>query len=239
MEAERDQRSGSVDLSDTLVRRRAGASAAEQARTLHPAHPIRSRVDRLLGHRTGERAWRKGATGERVTSFWLGRLPDGWSVFHDIPVGARGANIDHLVIGPGGANIDHLVIGPGGVFTVNTKNLTGTIRLNPRTIQLNGVRTNFLSRSAAEARRAGELLAAAVGRPVEVRGVLAILADEWDIVKEPADVFVRGPRGAKNLMLTQPATLTPGEARELAAAAAKPTTWVGTPGTGSPSAFAS
>ena len=215
VEAQRDHQWGIVDLSDSLVGRRAGTSAVEQARALRLAHPIRSRVDRLLGHRTDERAWRKGAFGERVTSFWLGRLPEGWYVFHDIPVGARGANIDHLVIGP------------GGVFTVNTKNLTGSIRVNPRTIQINGVRTNYLPKASAEARRAGELLAAAVGRPVEVRGVLAIVIDEWDIVKEPTDVFVRGPRGAKNLMLTQPSTLTPQDVRELAAAAAKPSTWTG------------
>jgi hypothetical protein len=92
---------------------------------------------------------------------------------------------------------------------------------------VNGVRTNYLSKATAEARRAAELLSAAVDRPVEVRGVLAILADEWDIVKEPTDVVVRGPRGAKNLMLTQPSTLTPREARDLAAAAAEPTTWTG------------
>lgn len=215
MEAQRDHAWERIDLSDTLVGRRAGTSAAEQARSLRLAHPIRSRVDRLLGHRSDERAWRKGANGERVTGFWLGRLPDGWHVFHDVPVGTRGANIDHVVIGP------------GGVFTVNTKNLTGTIRVNPRTIQVNGVRTNYLPKATAEARRAGEFLSVAVGRPVEVRAVLAIIIDGWDIVKEPADVFVRGPRSAKNLMLSQPSTLSTHEVRELAAAAAKPTTWTG------------
>jgi hypothetical protein len=39
----------------------------------------------------------------------LDRLPDGWCVLNAIPVGDRGADIDHLVIGP------------GGVFTLNTK----------------------------------------------------------------------------------------------------------------------
>lgn len=186
-------------------------------RELRRVRPIRSRVDRLLHYRTADRASRSGAQGERVTGFWLDRLPDGWFVFHDVPVGARGANIDHLVVGA------------GGVFTVNTKNLTGAIRVNPRTITNDGHRTNFLSKATAEARRAAELLSAAVGRPVEVRAVLAILADEWDIVKEPEDVFVRGPRGAKNLMLSQPETLTRGEATELAAAAAEPSTWATAP----------
>lgn len=180
---------------------------------LRRVQPFRSRVDRLLNSRTAERAWRKGAFGERVAGFWLDRLPDGWFVFHDVPVGARGANIDHLVVGP------------AGVFTVNTKNLSGAIRVNPRTITNDGYRTNFLPKATAEARRAAELLTAAVGRAVEVRAVLAILADEWDIVKEPEDVFVRGPRGAKNLMLSQPETLSRREVSELAAAAAAPSTW--------------
>ena len=134
-------------------------------------------------------------------------------MFHDVPVGARGANIDHLVVGP------------SGVFTVNTKNLTGAIRVNPRTLTNDGHRTNFLPKATAEARRAAGLLTAAMGRPVDVRAVLAILADEWEIVKEPEDVFVRGPRGAKNLMLSQPETLSRREVAELAAASARPSTW--------------
>jgi Nuclease-related domain len=186
-------------------------------RELRRVQPIRSRVDRLLHYRTAERAWRRGASGERVTGFWLDRLPDGWFVFHDVPVGARGANIDHLVVGP------------SGVFTVNTKSLTGAIRVNPRTLTNNGHRTNFLPKATAEAQRAAELLSAAVGRPVDVRAVLAILADEWEIVKEPADVFVRGPRGAKNLMLSQPETLSRRDVAELAAAAAEPSTWAMAP----------
>lgn len=186
-------------------------------RELRRVQPIRSRVDRLLHSRTAQRTWRRDASSDRATGFWLDRLPEGWVVVHDVPVGARGANVDHLVIGP------------GGVFTVSTKNLTGSIRVNPKTITNDGRRTRFLPRATAEADRAAERLSAAVGRPVEVRAVLAILADGWEIVKEPADVFVRGPRGAKNLMLSQPETLTRREVAELVAAAAEPSTWVMAP----------
>jgi hypothetical protein len=206
-----------VDLGDTLVGRRAGASAAEKARELRAAAPVRTRFARLLGVHTDERAWRKGAEGERVTGRWLGRLPDGWHVFHDVPVGAHGANIDHVVVGP------------GGVFTINTKNLTGKVWVGPRTIRHNGHLTDYLSKASAEALRASRLLSAAVGRPVEVRGVLAIRVEEWTIEAEPADVFVRGPRSAKNLMLTQPATLSGRDVIELAAAAAKADTWTARP----------
>jgi Nuclease-related domain len=202
-----------VEPGETLVRRRAGTSAAEKARELRAAQPIRTLLARALRVHTDERAWRKGANGERATSWWLGRLPEGWFVFHDIPIGLRGANIDHLVIGP------------AGVFTINTKNLSGAIVVNPRTLTHNGHRTNFLPKASAEALRAGTLLSAAIGKDVPVRGVLAILADEWTIKQRPSDVFVGGPRGVKHWMLGQPPALRPSDVIVLAAAASKPGTW--------------
>jgi hypothetical protein len=207
-----DQRAR-VELGETLFGRRAGTSAAEKARELRAAQPIRTLLARALRLHTDERAWRKGTNGERVTSWWLGRLPEGWLVFHDIPIGLRGANIDHLVIGP------------AGVFTINTKNLSGAIVVNPRTLTHNGHRTNLLPKALAEALRAGTLLSAAIGKDVPVRGVLAILADEWTIKQRPSDVFVGGPRGVKHWMLGQPPVLRPSDVIVLAAAASKPGTW--------------
>jgi hypothetical protein len=202
-----------VELGETLVGRRAGGSAAERARVLREANPFRTRLARALGVHSDERAWRRGANGERVTALWLGRLPDGWRAFHDVPVGERGANIDHVVVGP------------AGVFTVNTKNLTGKLWVGAKSIRRNGHPTDYLRKALAEASRASRLLSAALGRHVGVRAVLAILADEWTILEEPVDVIVRGPRGAKNLMLAQPEVLTPREVVELTAAAAKRATW--------------
>jgi hypothetical protein len=175
--------------------------------------PVVSRRERLLGRYADERAWRKRALGERATGLWLGRLPEGWFAFHDVPVGERGANIDHLVIGP------------GGVFTINTKDLTGAIRVSRRTITHGSRRTAFLPKAVAEATRAARLLSRAIGREVSVRPVLAILADEWTVTAEPDDVIVRGPRAAKNVMLAQPTVLRRSDVIVLAAAAAKPETW--------------
>jgi hypothetical protein len=118
-----------------------------------------------------------------------------------------------------------VVIGPAGVFTVNTRYLFGEIVVYQRSITHEGVKTDYLSKATAEAGRAARLLTTAIGRPVQVRGILAILADEWTIVEEPPDVIVRGPRGAKNLMLKQPPVLRPSDVIVLAAAASKPDTW--------------
>jgi Nuclease-related domain len=183
----------------------------------HASAPTQTRLARLLGLYTEAWAWRTSASGERITGLWLGRLPEGWFVFHDVPVGARAANIDHVVIGP------------GGVFTINTKNLTGAIRVNRRSIVHDGFRTDFLPKATAEAHRAARLLSAAVGRPVEGRGVLAILADEWIVNRLPEDVYVGGPRSAKHWMLQQPSVLRSSDVIVLAAAASKPETWVEAP----------
>lgn len=177
--------------------------------------PTHSRLARLFGLYT--EAWAWPANGERITGLWLGRLPEGWFVFHDVPVGARGANIDHVVIGP------------GGVFTINTKNLTGAIRVNSRSIVHNGSRTDFLPKATAEASRAARLLSASIGRPVEVRGVLAILADEWVVNRLPEGIYVGGPRSAKHWMLQQPPDLRSSDVIVLAAAASKPQTWIEAP----------
>jgi Nuclease-related domain len=183
------------------------------AQTLPTAESVRTRFARFLGLHADERASNRGANGERIIGWWLGRLPDGWFAFHEVPVGQRGANIDHLVIGP------------SGVFTINTKNLAGEIVVGSKTLTHNGHRTDFMSKASEEARRAAKLLSTAIRRPVEVRGLLAILADEWTIVERPADVFVGGPRGVKHWMLGQPSILRSSDVIVLAAAASKPETW--------------
>ena len=177
------------------------------------AEPVRTLLARFLGAHVRQPARPRGADGERVTGWWLGRLPDGWHVINDVPVGDAGANIDHLVIGP------------SGVFTINTKNLTGKVWVGHKSVLHNRRRTDFLPKASAEARLASRLLSTAVGRPVEVRGVLAIVCDDWTVKQRPADVYVDATRGVKDWMLRQPAILRPREVIELVAAAAKPGTW--------------
>src|SRR4051812_25654351 len=70
------------------------------------------------GRRGSTEAWRIGAEGEVVTATRLRRLErKGFVVLHDRALpGMR-------------ANIDHVVVGPSGVFTVETKNVAGRVRL--------------------------------------------------------------------------------------------------------------
>ena len=204
----------SIRIEESLLGRKAGASARQMAARLRAEAPMRGLLDRVLANKTAERAWRMGARGERFSGWLLDRLPEGWHVFHDVPVGERGVNIDHLVIGP------------AGVFTVNTKNLQGKIWLAPRTLLVDGRKRDYLPKAVREAGRASRLLGEALRRPIAVTPVLSIIADEWTVKERPTDVIVETPRGVKRLLLDRGGTLSPREVHEIAEAAAKPQTWL-------------
>ena len=167
----------------------------------------------LFRPHTEEGVLRRGANGEPFGGLVIGRLPEGWHAFNDSPSGGHGVNIDHVVVGP------------AGTFTLNAKNLAGKVWVGARSVRHNGHPTDFLSKAAHEASRASRLLTAAVGRPVDVRGIVAILADGWTIDEKPTDVHVASPRGVKDWLLRLPTTLSSHEVIEIASAASTPSTW--------------
>lgn len=62
--------------------------------------------------------WRTGAEGEKATARRLRPLlKQGWTLFNDIET-AHG-------------NIDHVLVGPGGVFMLESKRLSGMVRVEP------------------------------------------------------------------------------------------------------------
>ena len=61
--------------------------------------------------------WQSGAFGEEATAKALLPLErEGWVVLHDLPA-------EH-------GNVDHVVIGPPGVFLLDSKRLSGTVRID-------------------------------------------------------------------------------------------------------------
>lgn len=166
----------------------------------------------LVRHLMHEHASRQRSFA-RSAGLVIGRLPEEWHVFRDLPVGERGPNIDHVVVGP------------TGTFTLSAKDLTGKVWVGARSIRHNGHPTDFLSKAAHDANHVSEFLSSRVGRPIEVRGVLAILADEWTIDEEPADVRVGSPRGVKDWMLRLPVALSPHQVHEITTAAGTSSTW--------------
>ena len=141
-------------------------------------------------------------------------MPDGWSVLSGVPAGDAGANIDNVIVGP------------PGVFTVSVKNLTGKVWVAPGEIRHNGHKTDFIRTALGEGARTSRLLTVALGTPVTVRPVLAILADEWTHHGSSSAVFVGSPRGVKDWLCRLPSSISARERAAISAAVATPTTWL-------------
>lgn len=154
-----------------------------QAQALRDEAPVRTLLARVLRVHTDERAFRIGADGEERVGSRLQKLAKKdprWRFVNSVPVGE------------GSSDIDHVVIGPAGVFTLNTKHHPGRkLWVGGDTFMVGSHRQPYVRNSRHEARRASQLLTAAAGVPVAVRGVIVIAdADDMTIKAQPADVLV-------------------------------------------------
>ena len=187
----------------------------------------RTRLARLLGRSplsADARSWYLGALGELEVGARLDRLPDGWHVLHAVPVGDRGADVDHVVIGP------------AGLFTVNTKHHAGQrVWVAGRTFRVGGRAQLHVRNAEHEADRAARRLSAAVGTQVEVTPVIAVVAAESLTVKAAPDrvVVVAADRLLRELR-RRPAVLTDEQVQRLLQAADRPGTWQNVPDEPSP-----
>jgi hypothetical protein len=195
-----------------------GSAARERAVAERSAAPVRTMLARLFGVHTAERAWRIGADGEEAVAAELVKLGPAWRVVHAVPVGDRGADIDHVVIGP------------GGVFTVNAKNHPhAAVWVGGDTLLVNGTRTFYVRNSRHEAARAARLLEAATGHPVRVRAVIAIAGAGRGLTvkQQPLDgaVQVLARRELVSHLANLPPELSPAEVAALHGFACRSTTW--------------
>lgn len=182
----------------------------------------RGRVARWLARvfdtPTEDRSWRRGAEGEERVAATLTRCLDAsrWAVIHDLTIGSRGANLDHLAIGP------------GGVFVLNTKNLTGTLKVHERVIYQNGHRTTFVPSLLREVRTVQQRLSVAAGREVSVRGLLVLTGTcTVHVAQRPSDLTVLRDAELSGWFGRLPADrLPPAEVLRLERAARDPDTWV-------------
>ena len=166
-----------------LAEHRPGAAVRAQAVAAREAAPVRSTLARVLRVHTQERAWRIGAEGEEKVAAQLDRLArkhPGWRFLHAVPVGNRGADIDHIAIGP------------AGVFTINAKNHPGSkIWVGGDVLMVDGHRHAYVRNSRHEAARAARLLSAATGIEVPVSGlVVPVNAANVAVKQQPDDVTV-------------------------------------------------
>ena len=197
-----------------LAGNRPGAAARAKALEVRRAAPVRSRVARVLGVHTDERAWRIGADGEEEVGRRLAKLGGEWRVLHAVPVGEKGSDIDHVVIGP------------PGVFTLNTKNHPGKhVWVAERSFLVSGQRTDYLRNSRFEARRATALLSKACGFGIPVDPVIVVMAEKLTIKAPPDGVYVVARRAIVKWLKARPPTLTPEGVAEVYQQARSTATW--------------
>ncbi|MGH3411422.1 MAG: nuclease-related domain-containing protein, partial [Streptosporangiaceae bacterium] len=167
---------------DDLATNQPGAAASARARELRREHPLLTTAADLVGMRSAARAFAIGARGERAVGRKLGRWAGrhDWHVLHAVPVGRRGADIDHVVIGP------------FGVVTINTKATGTTVWVGEHGMMIGGTRVDYVRKSRSEAVRARRLLGRALGGQVPVQSVIVFVgARRFSIVRGgPADVAV-------------------------------------------------
>ncbi|NVJ03098.1 NERD domain-containing protein [Myxococcus sp. AM009] len=201
----------------TRTGRRPGQSAREKQQAIADASPVKPFFTRLFDIHTDERAWRRGADGEELVGELLEQLrPHGWHVEHDVRVGQRGANLDHLVIGP------------PGVFVLNTKAVRGKVWVGGPVVMVGHYRTDFVENLDAEAQRVRRCLTEATGRSaLWVQGLLVFVHQQPVVKRSPRYVAVLHHSELVRGLLAQPAKLSPNEVEELVRAARREETWMG------------
>jgi len=178
----------------------------------------RSRKARIFGQTplgADSVAWYLGAKGEIAVGELLAKLPPEWTVFHALPVGI------------GGTDIDHLVVGPGGVFTINTKHHRGkNVWVAHRTMMVSGNKVPHIRHAEFEAERVTRLLRQRMPLRSTVRPVLALVEPRRLRIREkPTQVKVVDSRDLRRWLLTLPSVLEPLGRIELAALIDDPATW--------------
>ncbi|WP_235779928.1 nuclease-related domain-containing protein [Sinomonas notoginsengisoli] len=205
-------------MTGPLRARVAGQAVMVETLRLQSGTPRRRGLAKLFGANPlapEARSWYAGAVGEMRVARALAKLGPEWHVLHSIPVGTRGADIDHLVVGP------------GGVFTLNTKNHAGKdVWVAGSVLMVNGQHQKYLRNSAHEAQRVSKILGDAAGREVPVRGAVVLVAPRRVTIRRPAEGAAVVTDGQLRRWLTKQAkALEEADAEQLAALAAEPATW--------------
>ncbi len=206
------------DTADSLGANRAGRVAISELLKAQAEVPSRSLVGRIFGmsplsHDT--HVLYRGVVGEIEVGEALDRLGSEWTVLHAVPVES------------GRADIDHLVVGPAGVFVVATKNHSGhNVWASQRTLMVAGVRQPHIRNMEYEMGRAERSLTAAAGSPVEVSGILAMVAAKSVVVREKhRDVAVLSAGHIVGWLQRHKRVLSAAQVSHIGTAASLASTW--------------
>jgi hypothetical protein len=196
----------------------AAQSVIEELLRRQQSFPPRSRFATFWGYSplaADNVAWYLGAQGEIAVGKILSGLPPEWRVFHALPVGKAGADIDHLVLGP------------GGIFIINTKHHGGKkIWIAEKGFTVAGQTKPYIRNSEFEAARVTKILHKRMPHLPLGRPVIALVNPAQIIIKKkPARVAVLDAITLRRWLLKQPVALTDVDLVELATVVDTPSTW--------------
>lgn len=197
-----------------------GQQLAGEIAAAHAAGKRPTLLRRFFLGKNAYSTWERGAIGERLVADELAKLvhkDPRWGFIHSIPVGAKGSDIDHLVIGP------------GGVFSINTKYHKGcNIWVGGETIMVNGARQPYVRNSRHEANRVSRLLSSASGLDVLATGlVVPVAATGFTVKKQPDDIRVVNRGRLVRFLRQTPDVLAPATVATLFEYARLSSTWTG------------
>lgn len=201
-----------------MRQQQAGQSVIEELLRQQVGAPERTWFGRLIGVSPlgpNSVSWYRGAVGELAVGRILATLPDEWVAFHALPIGKKGADIDHLVIGP------------GGIVTINTKNHSGkSVWVGGQTLMVSGQKVPHIRNADFEATRVTTLLRERMPLLPAAQPVLAILDPKTLNVKaKPEHVTVLSAARLRRWLVKRPVVLSPDQLAELTAIINERSTW--------------
>jgi hypothetical protein len=192
--------------------------AIEQLLRLQGTKAVRTPLARFFGRSPlgpDSRGWYLGAQSSIEAGAHLALLPADWTVFHALPLGNHGTDIDHLVVGP------------GGLFTIKTKlHLGKRVSVIGRTLLVAGHRAPYIRSAEFEADRVTQVIRSRIPLVVPAQSILAIVgAKQLTIEQMPRRVTVVDVRHLRRALLKLRPVLTTDESSAIVAVIDDPATW--------------
>lgn len=203
-----------------LALNKAGETARRRAAYEEPKSTFVSIFNQLVDAKTPARNWRLGAEGEELVAkqiVKMQRSDSRWQVVHDIRVGKRGANIDHLLVGP------------AGVFVIDSKHWRDadvTIH-NSGAVKDGYYVKGLLPAIKKQAEMAQDALSSALDYPVAVQPIVAVVnARSFTVKVDPVDVLITPRRQLVERLRRYPEMLNEHQIAQIFAAMRRPSTWL-------------
>lgn len=210
----------------TLGVRRPGQFAIGELLRVHAGERPRSWWARLFGASpvgVEVEPWLEAVTGELLIGTLLSGLGDEWAVFHSIPMGPLAGP----PVGARGGDLDHLVIGPAGCFTITVRNHPGLdIAVSGRTVLVAGVKVSHVRDAEYDVGRAERLLGAALDESLAVTGILVFAEPKALTSRQiPRDLEVLSSSELLPWLAARPEVFDAAQVERIVAVAELPETW--------------